>query len=131
MSTELSPIIGNWYENLDKGQPFVVVGLDEERELIEVQHYDGDVEEIEQSAWYDMNLEPAEAPEDWTGPMDDVATDDLDYSETQMQPGEWRTPLDEAHADRAEAWQEATPEEGRDERAEGDATDELYGTEPE
>ena len=30
MNSEADPIVGNWYRHLDKGQPFVVVAVDDE-----------------------------------------------------------------------------------------------------
>ena len=76
MDRDLDPIVGKWYRHLDKGQLFRVVAYDEERGTVELQHFDGDVEEIDASAWFDMKIEPAEAPQDWTGPVDDVEEED-------------------------------------------------------
>ena len=43
-------------------------------ETIEVQHFDGTIEEIEfdswESQWQDRAFEAAEAPEDWSGSVD-------------------------------------------------------------
>jgi hypothetical protein len=95
MKNELEPIVGGWYRHVDKGQTFRVVALDEDAETIEIQHFDGDVEEIDFYAWPDLALELAEEPEDWTGPVDDVETDDLGYTETAMSEEDWRAPLAE------------------------------------
>lgn len=95
MKNELEPIVGGWYRHVDKGQTFRVVAVDEDAETIEIQHYDGDVEEIDFYAWPDLELELAEEPEDWTGPVDDVETDDLGYTETDMSGEDWRAPLAE------------------------------------
>jgi len=127
--SELDPIVGNWYRHLDKGRTFRVVALDEEKAIIEIQHFDGDLEEIEASAWPNMDLELAEAPEDWTGPVDDVETDDLGYSETSMKETEWQAPL-ESNQPSKEAWEDERPEDERDEPEEGDSAEELYGSEP-
>lgn len=93
MSTEADPIIGNWYEHLDKGQTFEVVALDEDAGTIEVQYFDGNVEEIGLESWYELEIEPSEPPEDWTGAMDDIERDDLGYSETEMASEDWSAPL--------------------------------------
>jgi hypothetical protein len=130
MDTELDPIVGNWYRHLDKGQLFRVVAFDEERGIVELQHFDGDVEEIDASAWFDMEIEPADAPEDWTGPMDDVETDDLGYTETSMTRRDWEKPLEETGED-TEEWEDERPEDERDELDEGESSEDLYGTEPE
>ena len=96
MGTEADPIVGNWYEHLDKGQKFEVVAVDEDRGTIEIQHFDGDVEELDFESWYGMEVAPIEAPEDWTGPVDDVEQDDLDFTETDMEPEDWDRPYQEA-----------------------------------
>ena len=68
MPTEADPILGTWYQHLDKGQKFCVVALNEDDGLIEMQHFDGDLEEIDSDTWYQLDLEPIEEPENWSGP---------------------------------------------------------------
>jgi hypothetical protein len=79
---ELDPIVGNWYRNLDNDIEFEVVAVDEDAQTIEIQYAEGEVEEIELDTWYDMPLEAIEAPEDWSGPFDDLEPDDLGYTDT-------------------------------------------------
>lgn len=95
MPANVDPIVGNWYENLDGGQKFEVVALDEDNDLIEIQYFDGDVDEISIDAWYEWDVEPIEEPEDWTGPLDDIEPDDLGYTETGITGEEWPAPLRE------------------------------------
>ena len=52
MTTEYDPIIGNWYCHLDKGQRFRVVAIDENTETVEVQNFDGNLDEYEMEIWY-------------------------------------------------------------------------------
>ena len=125
MSTELDPVVGNWYRHRDKGQLFSVVAIDEEAGLIELQHFDGDIEEIERPAWYRMTLELAQPPEDWTGPVDDIERDDLPYTETGMAASDWQEPLEENPAPAREPWEDARPENERDEWAEGTPAEEV------
>jgi len=127
MSTELEPIVDNWYRHLDKGQTFVVVAIDEDAGTVEVQHFDGDLEQIDLESWSELELELAEEPENWTGPVDDVETDDLGYSETDMSAEDWRKPLREAHGDERESWEDTTPEDERDEWGEGAPAEEELG----
>ncbi len=75
------PEVGQWYRHLDKGEVFQVVGLDEKSGTVEIQTFDGDLDEIDAEAWDEMLLAPAEPPEDWTGPMDDIERDDLGYAD--------------------------------------------------
>ncbi|MBN1237854.1 MAG: hypothetical protein JXB36_05095 [Gammaproteobacteria bacterium] len=123
---EIDPVVGNWYRHLDKGQMFRVVGIDERRGLIEIQHFDGDLEEIEQADWGDMELEAIAAPEDWTGPIDDVEDDDLGYSETDMTSADWRRSVQENPSDPTEAWEDVQPQDEPDDWDEGGATEVLY-----
>jgi hypothetical protein len=75
MDTELDPIIGNWYKYVDGKQMFRVVAFDEEQAVVKIQHFDGDIEDVDASAWFDMEIEPTETPEDWTGPLDEIEDD--------------------------------------------------------
>jgi hypothetical protein len=67
------PAIGDWYR-LNGGALFEVVALDEDDGTIEIQYFDGTVEEMDvedwEAQWDDGALESAEAPEDWTGSVD-------------------------------------------------------------
>lgn len=62
----IDPIVGDWY--LSHGQLFEVVALDEHERVVEVQHADGDLEEIDLDDWATRcragSLAQAEAPDD-------------------------------------------------------------------
>lgn len=62
-------IVGDWYR-IGDDQPFEVVALDLDHETIEIQHFDGTVEEIDFDSWTEMMPKPSAAPEDWSGAMD-------------------------------------------------------------
>jgi hypothetical protein len=104
------PVVSQWYRHLDKGYRFQVVSVDEDSATIEIQHFDGDVEELEFEDWHQLEIEPIEPPEDWTGPMDDIERDDLGYTETGMSEDDWSGPLEE----RGEKWNEKGDEEDKD-----------------
>jgi len=114
--------IGQWYRHLDKGEEFVVTGYDDRSGAIEIQSFDGDVDEIEANAWSALPLELAEAPEDWTGPFD-VDTADIDALETEMRPANWAEPLQPIEAGE-ESWQDTTPDDEHDPLAEGEPLEE-------
>jgi len=95
MTTENDPIIDNWYFHKDKGQQFMVVAVDENKELVEIQHFDGDIEEISFSNWYDMNIEISTAPENWSGAIDVGEVDDYGTGVTDTKPEEWDEPIKE------------------------------------
>jgi len=63
------PIVGDWYQQ-PGGYLFEVVALDEQDATVEIQHFDGTVEEIDLEAWHESLFENAEAPEDWSGSVD-------------------------------------------------------------
>jgi hypothetical protein len=81
MSNRLQPTVGHWYNRLEKGQLFQVVALDEQSGTIEIQEFDGDLDEIDLEEWRQMSIESAAPPEDWTGPVDELEPDDLGYSD--------------------------------------------------
>ena len=52
-----------------------MVAVDDEDGTVELQHFDGTIEEMEFDVWQDTDLEPVEAPEDWSGSVDVDVTD--------------------------------------------------------
>lgn len=78
----LHPIEGEWYEDMERGRIFQVIELNKEDETVNIQYEDGELDEIGYEDWYEMDLENAEPPEDWTEVYDDIEKDDLGYTET-------------------------------------------------
>ena len=74
------PEIGDWYRMRGTGSLFEVVAADLDDGTIEIQYFDGTVEEMDtedwESQWADRALEAAEQPEDWTGSVDVESSDD-------------------------------------------------------
>ena len=73
------PGIGDWYRQKEGGALFEVVAFDDDDGTIEIQYFDGTVEELDiedwNGQWDDGALESAQPPEDWTGSVD-VETDE-------------------------------------------------------
>lgn len=113
MANELGPIVDQWYAHHDKGEMFRVVATDAATGSVEIQYFDGDLEELDSEAWGELDIEPAEPPEDWTGPFDDIELDDPGLTETGMRPQDWRMSL-EAKRPPEEAWPDIRPDDGRD-----------------
>lgn len=113
--------IGQWYRRWDKGEIFQVTGVDQQSKAVEVQTFDGDLDEIDQEAWTSLPLGLAEPPEDWTGPVDDVEIDDLGYSDTEMRPQDWATSLRQfgGAEPSLEAWEDTSDAEEPDQDDEG------------
>ncbi len=70
---DLRPIIGNWYR-IRGGDSFEVVAVDDDDGTIELQYFDGTIEEMDVEDWDAEGdagvLEEVEPPEDWTGSVD-------------------------------------------------------------
>ncbi len=92
MTTEADPIVTTWYQHLDKGQKFQVVAVDNNENSIDIQYFDGDIEEIDIDDWYLMELEQIESPEDISGALDVSEVDDLGASITDTSPSDWDAP---------------------------------------
>lgn len=112
------PEIGCWYSRKDKGEMFQVVGRDESTRAIEIQTYDGDLDEIDGDAWRMLPLERIEPPEDCNAPMDLGEPEDLGYSATEMSMEDWNQALAELRED-GESWQDTDDEEELDPLGEG------------
>jgi hypothetical protein len=72
-----------------------VVAFDEDAGLVEVQYFDGDVSELDLEVWRETVIEQIAAPEDWTGPFDDLEADDLGDTEKPRHPEDWDGPWNE------------------------------------
>ena len=71
--TNPQPSIGDWYR-LNGGESFEIVAIDDAAGTVEIQYFDGTLEEMEiedwDAQWSEGALEAAEAPEDWSGSVD-------------------------------------------------------------
>lgn len=90
--TDIIPVVGNWYRRPAIGL-FEVVAIDDDDRTIELQYFDGTVAEIDLESWKDMYMEEAEAPEDWTGPMD-VERSDAEPGGQDVPHRDFADPLD-------------------------------------
>ena len=78
MSHELDPKVGRWYRRLDDEQLFKVASIDEDDGLIEIKTVDGETEELDSTEWIELDLEYAEAPEDYVDPDESDEDEDED-----------------------------------------------------
>jgi len=69
MDNEYIPRVGDWYQNIS-GENFEIVALDDDEATLEIQYFDGAVEEVDFDSWYELEIQPIEPPEDWSGSMD-------------------------------------------------------------
>jgi hypothetical protein len=61
--------IGDWFKTVD-GQKMEIVAYDPDDSVVEVQFYDGTIEEYELEDWDELEAVPVAPPEDWAGSYD-------------------------------------------------------------
>lgn len=95
MTKEHTPLVEKWYRDLIEDHIFKVIAVDLDDETIEIQYFEGEIEELDLDTWKSLMLVPVPAPEDWSGPFDDLVTDDMGDTDTPMHPQNWSDPLNE------------------------------------
>ncbi len=90
--TAEQPVIGHWYRQPD-GRLFEVVAFDEEEATVELQHFDGTLDEVDLDTWSGMLIESVGAPEDWSGSLD-MDPEDFSGAPTGELPHGWHDPLE-------------------------------------
>ena len=104
--TSPSPIVGEWYRRSNGASTatnasiFEVVAIDRDDGTVEVQHFDGTLEEFDLDAWDEQEFEEAQPPEDWTGSVD-VEPEDYETERELGAAAIWTDPL--TSLDRSEA----------------------------
>ncbi len=86
------PVIGNWYRR-SNGSLFEIVAFDEQSATIELQFFDGTIDEVDMETWPTLIIEKVDAPEDWSGAVD-MDPEDFTGQETGEIPLGWHDPLD-------------------------------------
>jgi len=85
------PVIGQWFSK-PNGTLFEVVALDETGATVEIQQFDGTIDEIDIERWPDLLLTEISAPEDWSGAVDMDPEDYVGKKESDM-PSGYHDPL--------------------------------------
>lgn len=91
----IKPVVGTWYQDQESGQKFEVVALDDD--YIELQHIDGEIEELDLDSWLERPIGRIAPPEDWTAPFE-VEGDDQFGSEASHR-DDWNDPLEAIEAE--------------------------------
>ncbi len=81
MSRDYEPVPGQWYENLEDEESFRVLKVDEDAELVEIEHLDGEIEEIDLETWHEMDLEATQEPEGWSEEDEEEEDEEDDWDE--------------------------------------------------
>jgi hypothetical protein len=97
--TSPKPTVGDWYRR-GIGARCDVGAIDRDDDTIEIQHFDGTLEELELDAWDEQEFEEARPPEDWTGSVD-VEPEDYETEREITATAMWTDPL--TSLDRSEA----------------------------
>ena len=63
------PSIGQWFRR-PGGTLLEVVAIDEQDKTVEIQLFDGTIDEVDIDAWHEQELTEVAAPEDWSGSVD-------------------------------------------------------------
>jgi len=121
MAADIDPVLESWYRHLDKGQEFCVVAVDDDG-FVEIQYFDGSLEAIDLEAWYELDIETADEPENWSGALDVSETDDLGTEITDTTEADWRAPAEEVrHQADNDPLIEAEPFDSMEEPREGES----------
>lgn len=90
---QYGPRIGEWYKD-EKGVSFEVITVDDEEQLIQVQYFDGSVEDLDFDIWNKSGFISRAPPEEWSIAGDGLELDYLGNSGERLQQAVWSGPLD-------------------------------------
>lgn len=88
---EAQPIIEHWYRGLN-GNTFEIIDINQDEGYIDIQYFDGVIDEIIYTDWNEMSCVEIAPPEDWSGPFDDLVQDDMGDTEIPSRPGSYDKP---------------------------------------
>jgi hypothetical protein len=87
------PVIGMWYWDFLLKKNFEVVALDEREGTVEIQYFEGEVEELEHDMWYQRRVVAVPPPEDWSGPYEVDKEEFYLLKNEENHPESWDSPL--------------------------------------
>lgn len=93
--------VGQWYRRPDTEELFQVIDWEEPSGTVRIQMFDGNLDELEEDTWRVLSPEPVEPPEDWTGPLDNVDSGDVDEFDATAN----EEPEEEYFRDDREPWE--------------------------
>ena len=88
---KVQPIVGNWYQRPGRAI-FEVVAIDDRTRTVELQFFDGTVDEMDLERWHKTFIQNVEAPEDYSGSMD-LQDDNYDAKDDDLVAQEWDDPI--------------------------------------
>jgi hypothetical protein len=66
-----APQVGHWYQRTDRPQPFHVVATNQADQTVDIEYFDGTVDEWPLSHWHGLDIEETGAPPDSSGALDE------------------------------------------------------------
>ena len=87
-----NPVIGHWYRR-SNGSLFEVVAIDEQDATVDLQYFDGTIDEMDFERWSLLLIESVDAPDDWSG-SDDMDPEDFTGENSGELPAGWHDPLE-------------------------------------
>ena len=88
----LYPVIGQWFSR-PNGTIFEVVAVDEDGGTVELQQFDGTIDEVDIDTWRQQYMIEASAPEDWSGSVD-MDPEDYKGTASNEMPAGFHDPLE-------------------------------------
>ncbi len=85
------PVIGQWFSRPD-GTLFEVVAIDEQALTVEIQQFDGTIDEIDIERWPELLLTEVAGPDDFSGSLD-MDPEDLGSNGENDLPAGYHDPL--------------------------------------
>jgi len=85
MATQ-APLIGHWFRRPGRAL-FEVVAIDEDGATVEIQLFDGTIDEVELENWFKLSMYEVAPPEDWSGSVDMDPEDYIGKSDSEPPPG--------------------------------------------
>lgn len=100
------PVINAWYRDPETEESFVVVGVNEDTETVELQDLGGDVEELSFDVWYDTGFESIDPPDDdWDAEgSDDAEEDEEEDEDDSLDDDDWDEENDGTDDDWDDDW---------------------------
>lgn len=86
---DYDPVAGQWFEDLEEEELFLVLAVDPDEELVKIQYENGDIEEIDLDTWHVLDLEKTTQPDGWSGSKVAEDDDDLDDDEDEDEDDDW------------------------------------------
>ena len=83
MKTELTPVVGNWFQTLE-GPQFEVVEINNDEGIIEIQYFDGQIDELSFEEWSTEGIIASAEPDEWTGAYEDMELEEFGFTDTSI-----------------------------------------------